>query len=545
MIGSAADAETIKYFDTVVRVKKDSTVLVTESIFIDFEKVDRHGFTRIIPLTYHRAGGAYTAGFKLLQVTENLADREDVPVKSRVIKHEDAVNVTIGDVHIPVTGRHVYKLTYVLRNGVNYFEGLPELFYSMNGGELAVPVENAKVSVYPPDGTPPTAIAMDAYIGEPGNKASVEMRVDNSFALYTAQNLKPGEEFFISAGFPKGSVAPPSVFKELVFWFFDWWPAVAIPLGTALSIWVVWWHYGRDAANPDAVTASWNPPTEMTPAEVGTLYDERCDMQDMVATLIDLAARGHLKIREIPRTTSQALGKCDYLFVRTQAPSDDLPLRSYEKNFLAAIFAVSTETRLSQLKDKFYDKIPDIRDGIYDALAQEGYFQHNPETVRKSYRGLAIFFCLLGMLFILASSADSMLTPVGLGLVVCAAIVGTFAFAMPARTEKGIAALRQALGFAMFIERSESRRTGLIVNEDREIFGRLLPYAIVLGAADKWAEDFVAVIKEPPSWYEYADTGEFSPMQFVADLGSGMKIIEATMVSEPPGAGTTLSIGSS
>jgi hypothetical protein len=533
-----ARSEVVRYFDSTVVVQKDSTVQVTEMISYDFDNATRRGFSRNIPTTFQRSGGTYSVDFRFLGATEGGDDR---PVKARVVKHDDAAIVTIGEPHVPFTGKRVFKIKYALRNGFNYFEGTPELFFDATGGEWPVTIERARVLLYPPAGVSPSQIARSAYVNEPSGKDLVDIRLQNSFAEFTAAPVNPGEDFVVIADFPKGSVSPPSPFRQMLLWLNDWWPALLVPAFTGASLLALWWHFGRDAANPEEIVVAWDPPTELSPAEVGTLYDERCDMQDIIATLIDLAARGHLRIREVSKKNAMGFGNFDYLFIKTEAPAEDAPLRKYERDFLSAVFGTLDQVFLSDLKNSFASRIPAIRDEIYDTLAQEGYFLQNPESVRKQYRTMAVFFSLLGMILILASSTNDVLAPFGIGVFVSAAMIGTFAFAMPARTQKGIVALRRSLGFAIFLNSIQKRQVETLVTSDPTVFGRLLPYTMVLGAADKWAEDFLNVLHEPPDWFEPNNSNsadyKFSPTQFVADLGAGMRTMELTMVSEPYGAG--------
>lgn len=541
---SSASAESVKYFDTTIRVQKDSTVYVTESLIYDFENNQRYGISRNIPTTFHRGDTTYTTDFRLLGATEGPDDR---PIKTKLVKRDDGAIVTIGDHRVPFSGRHIFKLHYMLRNGVDFKNGVPQLNFSAVGSEWPVSIEHLKVIVFPPDGVSPTRIERQASVsGDAARSEKVEMTSDNSFVEYSIAPLDAGEDLLITAGFPVGTVQPPSPFQKLLFWLADWWPALVVPSLTACAIWVVWWHYGRDAANPNEIKTGWTPPTDLSPAEVGTLFDERCDMQDIIATIIDLAARGHLRISEAPKINKMGLGTCEYVLTKTEAPSDDPALRKYEKNFLSGIFEHTDEVYLSNLKQTFYNKIPVIRDEIYDALAQEGYFLQNPETVRKQYTSLALFFCLMGMVLILASSTSAVLAPFGIGVVASAAIIGAFSSAMPARTEKGIVALRRSIGFANFVETAEPRSVQLLVAEDPTIFGRLLPYTMVLGAADKWAETFLGAIDSPPAWYSPLGANDsdyqFSSTKFVADLGASMRTMEATLTSEPPGV-SAASIG--
>ena len=39
----------------------------------------------------------------------------------------------------------------------------------------------------------------------------------------------------------------------------------------------------------------YEPPEGLTPAEVGVVWDESADLEDVTATILDLAVRGHLE----------------------------------------------------------------------------------------------------------------------------------------------------------------------------------------------------------------------------------------------------------
>jgi hypothetical protein len=530
-----ACAEHIKYLDADIHIRKDASVYIIEDYVYDFEASNRYGFYRNIPLTYTSNGRTYSVDFHLVSVKNSEGDL----LRSKVSAHDDAVTITVGDPRVAVSGRRVYRIEYILRSGLHFASGVPEFNWSITGAECPVPIGRTVVRIYTPPGTSFDTITKAAYIDSPGNTENITISNGHNYIQVMSGTLAPSDELIVNLDFPKGSIAKPSVFKEILYWLIDWWPTLLLPLLTGFSIGAVWWHYGRDASSVGKPATTWDPPTDMSPAEVGTLYDERCDMQDMVATLIDLAARGHLKIKEAPLSLQ---GQLDYVFTKTDAAKGDPALRNYEKLFLYLIFGSGghalPERKLSDLENQFYDKIPDLRDQIYDAMTQEGYFMQNPETVRQNCTSLALFYCLVGMLLILASSNEATLAPYGIGVVISAAIIGTFAFAMPARTLKGVQALRRSIGFAGFISAAGPRRIDLIAKEDPEIFGRVLPYALVLGVADQWAEEFRGVLKQPPDWYEPISNGDFSSSEFVVSLGAGMRAMETTMLSEPADSST-------
>ena len=64
----------------------------------------------------------------------------------------------------------------------------------------------------------------------------------------------------------------------------------------------------------------------------------------------------------------------------------------------------------------------------------------------------------------------------------------------------------------------------------------MLPYAMVLGAADEWAHAFEGLLTEPPDWYTpygYGSNYNFSSRVFVNDLGNGMHTMQSTFASTP------------
>jgi hypothetical protein len=65
----------------------------------------------------------------------------------------------------------------------------------------------------------------------------------------------------------------------------------------------------------------YEPPAKMSPAEAGTLLDDRIDPRDITSTLVDMAVRGYVKIEEVeePGLFSH---KADYVFHRVKPESE-------------------------------------------------------------------------------------------------------------------------------------------------------------------------------------------------------------------------------
>jgi uncharacterized membrane protein len=121
----------------------------------------------------------------------------------------------------------------------------------------------------------------------------------------------------------------------------------------------------------------------------------------------------------------------------------------------------------------------------------------------------------------------------GVGFILSGVLCLLFARAMPSKTATGSKMLRQCLGFQRYVEMAEKDRIRVLAEQDPTIFGRLLPYAMVLGVADQWADAFRDLLTEPPNWYVGSNYNTFSPRIFVNDLGNGMNTMGNTFSSQP------------
>ena len=518
------------------------------------------------------------------------------------------LDIRIGDADTLVTGVKTYKLHYTVLRAVNFFDGKPEVYWNATGDDWVFDIEQATARFYPPTNVSLDQLKTQSFFGPPGatQPASSEVE-DNDIAFYT-KNLNAGEGLTFVIGLPEGSVVPPSLAQTFLWYFMDWWPAFILPFLVLLTLIALYLRGGRDIDGNQAVAVEWAPPSDLSPAEVGTLMDERCDVSDIISTLLDLAARGYLQIHENEKKGFLFLSSKDYTFVRNAPdPAGDV-LAKHEKEFLDGLFessigssleasimeviaahqknrpqpapppkqaaganafglsdpaalltarTVSTQkqtsttptpppapvapaptgqaVQLSDLKNKFYTHVGPIRDYIYEELTNKNLFVNNPEATRGTYKGAALILGFAG--FVLFSFS----LPWAIGLLISAALTYLSMNAMPAKTAKGSRKLRECEGFARFVRLTEKPRLEMMHKENPEIFGRLLPYAVVLGVADQWAEGFEGLLTEPPSWYfpyGYGTGYMFSSRMFMNDIGNSMNTMSSTFTSAPSSAGS-------
>jgi uncharacterized membrane protein YgcG len=270
-------------------------------------------------------------------------------------------------------------------------------------------------------------------------------------------------------------------------------------------VYMIWRRRGRDQDKIDTIIPIFHPPLKMRPYLVGSLADEVVDKRDISGSIIDLAYRGYLKIKELEA------GK-NYLL--TDTGKDQADLTAVERKLFTALFDGSSEVETKDLAVHFATKYQGIVNQVYSQMVSEGYFTTSPQATRNSYAGCGVGLLILGgmMIFALAIGVIALLGQLGpITLGVAVFMFGlTLAIAskyMPAKTTFGSKIHTEVLGFKMYLETAEKYR---LQNLTPAEFEKYLSYAVVFGIEDQWAEKFKDIYREAPDWYEASSPDVFS-----------------------------------
>jgi uncharacterized membrane protein YgcG len=194
------------------------------------------------------------------------------------------------------------------------------------------------------------------------------------------------------------------------------------------------------------------PPSDLSPAEVGTLLDEKFNKIDFVAEIFYLAEKGYLKIIQTPESS-------EIYFLRTAkhqikgnlSKFDQMLLENIEDWAYDTLWFKTNEkpveekpvdvTSLSTIKTNAY-KLWNKRSLVYEKLSggETDYFVKNPDKIRGRYERLAIFSSIGGgiLFFLLADRLYVQRLLFGILGVVIAGIIGFFlSRKMPKLTKEG------------------------------------------------------------------------------------------------------------
>jgi uncharacterized membrane protein len=266
-------------------------------------------------------------------------------------------------------------------------------------------------------------------------------------------------------------------------------------------------------------------------------------MRDISATLVDLAVRGYILIKE--KEESKLLGLLtskDYVFHLRKQEAEWKDLRAHERALLDSLFVGGhrTTVELSDLENSFYKELPGIRDRIFERLVQRGYYARRPDKVRRAYliTAAAVAFLSLwgGGIITAIFSLGALFGVIAVGGLLSAAIIFGFGWVMPARTYRGTRTLEGILGFEEFLSRVEGDRLQRMVKTP-EMFEKFLPYAMALGVEKNWARAFVSIYKQAPEWYQGAHFDGFNSRSFVSNLSSMSSQAASAMASSPRSSG--------
>jgi hypothetical protein len=423
--------------------------------------------------------------------------------------------------------------------GDGFAEGYDELYWNATGDESEIPILAASALVRLPAGA--SGARAQAYTGRYGSTASDVTITENELEFYfeSTRRFGPREGLTVDVAWNPGVVRRPTMLDRATRAVTANWLLV-LPLISLVGMWRLWRSKGRDPERR-AISPQYEPPKDLTPADVGTLVDNRVDVRDITATLVDLAIRGYLRIEEQEGSYLEELvGKGDYAFRLLKDQEEWADLEEHEQELLESVFGSKRKVDLDDLEHSFYIHIPDIKNSIYQRLVALRCYDRRPDKVVAKWMIVGGLVLPLGITtMILVSLVQG--TAIGVALVAAvltAVPIFVFGSLMPARTVHGARQLEHVLGFQEFMNRVDADRFKRMIDSP-EMFERYLPHAMALGVERQWAKAFDDIYKEPPEWYRGQDHGSFQPSRFTTSLGEMSTRTGSVMTSQPRSSGSS------
>ncbi|MGI8963086.1 MAG: DUF2207 family protein, partial [Thermomicrobiales bacterium] len=507
-------------FDVTLDVRSDGTIHVTEHQQITFDGQFSSGFA-YIPLSNVE---------EIANVSVSVAnDVSDTPEQLDYVRSSayDAETGTFsywnesGELAIdyafePTSSRgastRVVILEYDVIGGLRVYEDLDPAnqqvwWYPITSDVTEIgPVVESTVTVNLPE-----AVPLDQTVAFPDNPES-----DGATFTWQRSNMDAGDEFEVSLQFPPITSAEPPAWQERDDQIRQErekaeersaWAGVLLlvagllaAVGGGVALYALWFTTGRDPGVGLVAEYVPEPPGDLWPGAVGVLVDETFHPRDVVATVLDLAARG--VIRMVP--ASDAAGSSGYTF---ELLDHREPLRGYEQSVLDVLFGAGAKSganhAMPQVSGALATQNAAIADGFYKELIDHGYFKESPAKTRHRWKGIlklapfVIGAIVIGIVVIAGAWSNFAFFPIAVGIVLIF-VSGALADAMPRKTLAGAESAAKWRAFRVYLNQIDDRRD---LAESREIFENYLPYAVALGLEKSWVEKFAHVQTQSPGWY--------------------------------------------
>lgn len=531
---AAAKSWRIADFQDDIVLNQNGSALVTERISLVFVG-QWNGIHRMIPIEFPGPSGT---NYELFLEVQSVTDGE-----GSKLKYDSSITHGERDLKIYIPGAvdatRTVEIIYHLRNGTRFFHDYDEFYWNVTGNDWPVPIDRAGATVRFPDSASGSlrAQAFTGVYGSHEHNATAEVNgAAAQFATNAPLPMRGG--LTIDVYIPKEILSEPGVLTKFL-WFLGGNPIVFLPLVTFGGMFLLWWYKGRDPDAGMSVAPMYEPPPGISPAEAGTLLEDRIHPRDITSTMVDLAVRGYIRIEETAEKVLLFTHK-DYIFhllkPRQQWGADLAP---HERVMLENVFAGGADTRLSDLKNRFYTAVPIIRQDIMAALKNKGIYLLDPESA-NGYSVLAGIAILVPFAVLIYFGWTNFLNSIPL-LILCGLISVViwwlFARVMTAKTTKGARARIAVLGFQEFMNRVDADR---LRKMPPTTFEKYLPYAMALGVEHHWAQAFAGIVQDPPQWYVgpggYA--GGFNPIFFSSSIHSMASDMHQVFVSSPRASST-------
>jgi uncharacterized membrane protein YgcG len=539
------NAEQIDSFDVHYTIAKSGVVHAVETIHYDFGNTpDRHGILRFLDSHFVQSA---TKDRVYKYTNLKVSSPTGASALFSTSTQEDVL-IQVGNKNATLTGKQTYVLSYDIDGALNETKStngttLDEFYWNVTGTEWQIPIDQVNVTVT----GPAPAAAVTCAAGSPGSSTSCLSQTKTATgAMFTEGEFPGGNGVTIDVGWPGGtfgSAAPiiephlspdaPNVYAGSnngpdPFWTpWNWGIGlgllVLIPLAYFLFVRVRERDQEFTGETPGAVpldqtnapigkaplhetlVVHYEPPKGFPVGAVGLLMTKQQTKIDVTVTLLDLAARGHLRIEEVAGGASHKAS--DYNLVPTPdkaTASDTAALLPHESLLLLDLFSggANTPVTLSSLKYTFYSQYTAVETAISAWVQAGNYFLDKLTRAHPVLRWISVLS--IGTFAVMVFFVDKSWVFWPVGAFVGALLSYRLARRAVRRSALGHAVFVQLQGFKMYIATAEADQ--IHFEEGTDVFSRYLPWATAFGEADHWTGVFAQLAKEgkydsTPDWY--------------------------------------------
>jgi len=524
------NSDRIIFFNSTIRVQTNGKLLVEEKITIHngdgglnevygndaalikngaINNEIKRGIFRAFPLNYiNRYKLFQNTTFELRSVLRD-GRKEDHHTE----KQENGIALYTGNSNVFLEpGNYTYTIIYETSHQLKFGKDYDELYWNVTGNGWSFRIDSARCTLILPRGA--GTLSSMCYTGYQ-NETSNDCRITNSAAgdseiivFKTNGPLLPKQGLTIASSWQKGIVSSPSDWQQLKYYVWNNKGVFFLPIAalfSAIFCFIFWFRYGRDPEK-GTIYPQFEPPAGYCPAALGYIFYQKFDRQFTAATIVDAAVRNKIKI-DVERE-GWLFKHNEYNIGESKSPGKK-PESDYEE-FESDITDL-LNTRIE--KGKYNSELGSLNTTIEKYC--ESNYKNKDGSIKKNYKGffalnnsyttIPVLVCMIaaGWGFfggIVKAMMMRNFWQIGYyigGIILCVYVLKIFAKLLAAYSPEGQKLRDKIEGFRMFLSTADEKRFDLMNPPEKslELYEKYLPFAIALGCAIEWGNQFESIIE--------------------------------------------------
>ena len=582
-----ANYERILHYDSDITILEDGSIDVVENIIFLVQNDDiKLGIVREIPTSFKVRGKTYKTPVGIYYIKlddkdenywieQNLNTIEILTGKEEAASSEDYIS----------KGVHKYTIAYKSSGHIRGFDKFDELYFNVTGNDWIFDIDKVSATIHIPKKA--NIIQNAAYIGKYGSTKSIEAiyQDNNSIKFETSKKLYKNEGLSIAVGFTKDIVKTnykssffDTQINKIIEYFYPYvgYNSAILIIFICISIifyFIVWLKYGKEDRHK-IIMPRFYPPKDISIALASVVVQKYRNIKAVfVATLVDLAIKGFLEIKD-DRIYKKNSGNFDKLqkdeekilegmftsssFVYTKKHTLGLEfafntiqsnIKNFVKEYISSKRVIAIFGLLAQLvaiyfihSELFFWLLTVIvLVGFYSPffyvifnILKDGKFALFLFTFLFTSLHFSVFMIAISYYYI--GNSESFI--VCLFFLITWSIINIFSIFKMQKLKKNMLDTRdELLGLEMFLKATKSEYQNITI----EMFEKNLPYAIIFGLEKQWIKKFKLLNNDEytPAWYvgenhnfNYAVLNSFSN-----NINSAKKSLSSSTRSSSSGGG--------
>lgn len=481
------DYERIVHYHSDIRIQTNCDVFITETIKVYAAgNTIKRGIFRDLPLSYEYKGGNHHVGFELLSV-----EKEGKPEPYHTEWLDNGIRIYVGEESTHLSpGFYTYKLNYRVHHVLGFFDDFDELYWNVNGNGWQFQIDSISATVHLPAGA--MIKRFDGYTGEFGStEKEFTVLKDTQQITYAGTRIfSYGENLTVAVAWDKSHLVYPSSWDNFIYWCKTYALFLIAACGLIFGFifnFLNWYRYGRDP-KPGTIIPRFYAPEAFSPAECVYLKQGgKASDQMFGAQLVALAIKGYVDIKVDGKKGMFS----EQIFVVTKKDESERKEEALEteEEFFRHLMS-SLEMLI--IRKKYNPRVKGAYEQLCETIDQKQdkvFFLRNNGLKAKQFI-IPFIFAVCGVMAYSHFNGPFYITFVGVFLHVVMNAIYLRLYEQP--TAEGRRLMDEIAGFEMYMKYADKLRIKAMnpPTMDFDYFEKNLAYAIALGVADEWKNQF-------------------------------------------------------